>query len=167
MFAAAEADWVVLTAWHPNSAAGLLAVVPAQRTGLERRSGRDGLICQDLRVHPEDVLLPPGWPPTPQTEACQALVRLLQANLALGLAAHAEAGLPASAPRQRLLGLGVRLIEAAAQPLDALLADVPGLDFRHSRVLANLCGQAEAVARRAAQESLQAQSLQARLLAFA
>ncbi len=43
---------------------------------------------QRLRLHPEDILVPPGLPPTPCGQLREGLTRLAQANLDLGQAAR-------------------------------------------------------------------------------
>ncbi|SDI05486.1 acyl-CoA dehydrogenase family protein [Pseudomonas panipatensis] len=168
-FAAEAADWLLLWAWHGPSRASLLAALPKERTGLAVQASRGAPQCQALRLHPEDILVPPGLPATPRTVWCDSLALLLQANLALGLAQHAaeRQEQPRAAELSRLLGLGLRLSAQAAVLLDEGIEAGAALSFSRSHAFANLVAQTVAVAQQAAQQSLRAEGLNARLRAAA
>ncbi len=136
------------------------------RAGLVLRGGAQ---CNELRLHPEDILLPPGLAITPRRSLCDGLALLLEANVALGLALHAaeRLELAQSSELLRLLGLGLVLSEQAAAQLDDDIAAGAGLSFSRSSHFSNLAIQALAVAREAAQSSLRAEGLRARLLGAA
>lgn len=168
-FAVENADWLLLRASHGPSGEPLLAVLPTTRSGLFLHSARGAVYCHELRLHPEDVLLPPGLPATPRRDLCDSVALLLQANLALGLALHAGNRLAPSqrAELPRLFGLALHLSEQAAGLLDEGLDAGASLSFARSTAVANLVAQAVAVAQQAAQASLRAEGLNARLLGAA
>ena len=165
-FSAEAADWLLLRAWHAPSGDFLLAALPSVRAGLVLRAGAQ---CQGLRLHPEDMLLPPGLAPTPRRVLCDGLALLLEANVALGLALQAadRLELPEASELSRLLGLGLVLSEQAAAQLDQDVEAGASLAFGRSSHFANLAAQTLAVARQAAQASLRAEGVRARLLGAA
>ncbi|WP_315808122.1 acyl-CoA dehydrogenase [Pseudomonas sp. C9-3] len=165
-FTVEAADWLVLRAWYEPGRDFLLAALPGARAGLVLRGGAQ---CNELRLHPEDILLPPGLAITPRRSLCDGLALLLEANVALGLALHAaeRLELAQSSDLLRLLGLGLVLSEQAAAQLDDDIAAGAGLSFSRSSHFSNLAIQALAVAREAAQSSLRAEGLRARLLGAA
>ena len=55
---------------------------------------------QRLRLHPEDILVPPGLPPTPCGQLREGLTRLAQANLDLGQAARVPGDVAGQGGRQ-------------------------------------------------------------------
>ena len=97
------------------------------------------------------------------------LAQLLQANVALGLALQAadSLDLPEASELSRLLGLGLVLSEQAARQLDEDIEAGAALAFGRASHFANLAAQALAVARQAAQASLRAEGVRARLLGAA
>lgn len=165
-FAVEAADWLVLRAWYEPGRDYLLAALPAARAGLVLKAGAH---CHELRVHPEDILLPPGLAITPKRSLCDGLGLLLEANVALGLALQAaqRLELPSTAELSRLLGLGLVLSEQAAAQLDEDIEAGAALSFSRSSYFSNLAIQALAVSREAAQSSLRAEGLRARLLGAA
>ncbi|MFR0691164.1 hypothetical protein ACLUTX_17325 [Enterobacterales bacterium AE_CKDN230030158-1A_HGKHYDSX7] len=165
-FTVEAADWLVLRAWYEPCRDYLYAALPASRAGLVLRSGAH---CNELRLHPEDILLPPGLAITPRRSLCEGLALLLEANVALGLALHAaqRLELARSSALSRLLGLGQVLSEQAAAQLDEDMEAGPGLSFNRSSHFSNLAIQALAVAREAAQASLRAEGVRARVLGAA
>lgn len=165
-FTAEAADWLLLRAWHAPSGDFLLAALPSARAGLALRAGAH---CQGLRLHPEDILLPPGLAATPRRVLGDGLAQLLQANVALGLALQAadSLDLPEASELSRLLGLGLVLSEQAARQLDEDIEAGAALAFGRASHFANLAAQALAVARQAAQASLRGEGVRARLLGAA
>lgn len=165
-FVAEAADWLLLRAWHAPSGDFLLATLPRVRRGLALRTGAQ---CHELRLHPEDILLPPGLTTTPRRILCDGLAQLLEANVALGLALQAadRLALPEASELSRLLALGLLLSEQAGAQLDSDIDTGAQLGFSRSQHFANLAAQTLAVAREAAQASLRAESVRARLLGAA
>lgn len=166
VFTVEAADWLVLRAWYEPGRDYLFAALPATRAGLVLRAGAQ---CHELRLHPEDILLPPGLAITPRRSLCDGLALLLEANVALGLALHAaqRLELSESSALSRLLGLALVLSEQAAAQLDEDIEAGAALSFSRSSYFSNLAIQALAVAREAAQSSLRAEGLRARLLGAA
>uniref|UniRef100_UPI00106A48C3 acyl-CoA dehydrogenase family protein n=1 Tax=Pseudomonas aeruginosa TaxID=287 RepID=UPI00106A48C3 len=97
-FAVEDVDRLLISAWHAPSRAHLIAVAETGRAGIDISGLADGsglflpagqrLHYQRLRLHPEDILVPPGLPPTPCRQLREGLTRLAQANLDLGQAAR-------------------------------------------------------------------------------
>ncbi len=97
-FAVEDVDRLLISAWHAPSRAHLIAVAETGRAGIDISGLADGsglflpagqrLHYQRLRLHPEDILVPPGLPPTPCGQLREGLTRLAQANLDLGQAAR-------------------------------------------------------------------------------
>lgn len=164
-FASEAADWLLLRAWHAPAGDFLLAAVPRTRSGLSLRPALGQVRCHDLRLHPEDVLLQPGLPATPQRLLCDGLALLLEASLALGLALEAaqRLDLQHSPEASRLLALGLGLGEQAALQLDADIEAAARLGFARAQHFANLAIQALAVSRQAAHAVLRTESLEARI----
>jgi len=171
-FGAEAVDWLLISARHAQSEGLLIAALPADRDGLDRFEPNGGglLRCHEVRLHPEDILLPPGLPWTPRAQLRGSLAALLQANIALGLAVQAFESLPARAPAaelQRLLGLGLRLSEQASVAFEAALAAGNGLSFSRSAALATLVAETSAVAQQAVQVGLRQEGTRARVFAGA
>lgn len=171
-FGAEAADWLLISARHAQSEGLLIAALPADRDGLDRFEPNGGglLRCHEVRLHPEDILLPPGLPWTPRAQLRGSLAALLQANIALGLAVQAFESLPARAPAgelQRLLALGLRLSEQASVAFEAALAAGNGLSFSRSAALATLVAETSAVAQQAVQVGLRQEGTRARVFAGA
>lgn len=171
-FGTEAADWLLISAWHAPSEGLLIAALPADRDGLDRFEPNGGglLRCHEVRLHPEDILLPPGLPWTPRAQLRGSLSALLQANIALGLAMQACDALPTRAAAdglRRLLGLGLRLSEQSAVAFEAALAAGNGLTFTRSAALATLVAETSAVAKQAVEEGLRQEGVRARVLAGA
>ncbi|EKN0249883.1 acyl-CoA dehydrogenase family protein [Pseudomonas aeruginosa] len=173
-FAVEDVDRLLISAWHAPSRAHLIAVAETGRAGIDISGLADGsglflpagqrLHYQRLRLHPEDILVPPGLPPTPCGQLREGLTRLAQANLDLGQAARVP-GDVAGAPR--LLALALRLVELAAESFQAAFARGGALTFRESAAASLLASEAEAVARAGLLACLRRQALEARLLGAA
>lgn len=171
-FGAEAVDWLLISARHAQSEGLLIAALPADRDGLDRFEPNGGglLRCHEVRLHPEDILQPPGLPWTPRAQLRGSLAALLQANIALGLAVQAFESLPARAPvgeLQRLLALGLRLSEQASVAFEAALAAGNGLSFSRSAALATLVAETSAVAQQAVQVGLRQEGTRARVFAGA
>lgn len=171
-FGAEAVDWLLISARHAPSEGLLIAALPADRSGLDRfePSGGGLLHCHEVRLHPEDILLPPGLPWTPRAQLRGSLSALLQANIALGLAVQAFERLPARAAAgelQRLLALGLRLSEQSALAFKSALAAGNALSFSRSTALATLVAETAAVAQQAVQVGLRHEGTRARVLAGA
>ncbi|MGV8474620.1 acyl-CoA dehydrogenase, partial [Pseudomonas aeruginosa] len=87
-FAVEDVDRLLISAWHAPSRAHLIAVAETGRAGIDISGLADGsglflpagqrLHYQRLRLHPEDILVPPGLPPTPCGQLREGLTRLAQ-----------------------------------------------------------------------------------------
>ena len=111
-FAVEDVDRLLISAWHAPSRAHLIAVAetggqastsPASPMARLFLPAGQRLHYQRLRLHPEDILVPPGSPPTPCGQLREA-ARLAQASLDLGQAARVPgdgAGRGAASPRPR------------------------------------------------------------------
>ncbi|EQL39150.1 hypothetical protein M770_24505 [Pseudomonas aeruginosa VRFPA03] len=107
-FAVEDVDRLLISAWHAPSRAHLIAVAETGRAGIDISGLADGsglflpagqrLHYQRLRLHPEDILVPPGLPPTPCGQLREGLTRLAQANLDLGQAARVPGDVAGPAP---------------------------------------------------------------------
>ncbi|MCP1623289.1 acyl-CoA dehydrogenase family protein [Pseudomonas nitroreducens] len=171
-FGAEAVDWLLISARHAPSEGLLIAALPADRSGLDLFEPNGGglLHCHEVRLHPEDILLPPGLPWTPRAQLRGSLAGLLQANIALGLAVQAFENLPARAAAgelQRLLALGLRLSEQSAVAFESAQAAGNGLSFSRSAALATLVAETAAVAQHAVQVGLRQEGTRARVLAGA
>ncbi|MCP1652222.1 acyl-CoA dehydrogenase family protein [Pseudomonas nitroreducens] len=171
-FGAEAVDWLLISARHAPSEGLLIAALPADRNGLDRFEPNGGglLHCHEVRLHPEDILLPPGLPWTPRAQLRGSLAALLQANIALGLAVQAFENLPprtAAGELQRLLALGLRLSEQSAVAFESAQAAGNGLSFSRSAALATLVAETAAVAQQAVQVGLRQEGTRARVHAGA
>lgn len=159
------------------SRAHLIAVAETGRAGIDISGLADGsglflpagqrLHYQRLRLHPEDILVPPGLPPTPCGQLREGLTRLAQANLDLGQAARVPGDVAGQGEAPRLLALALRLVELAAESFQAAFARGGALTFRESAAASLLASEAEAVARAGLLACLRRQALEARLLGAA
>ncbi|MDH1049782.1 MULTISPECIES: acyl-CoA dehydrogenase family protein [Pseudomonas] len=171
-FGAEAVDWLLISARHAPSEGLLIAALPADRSGLDRFEPNGGglLHCHEVRLHPEDILLPPGLPWTPRAQLRGSLAALLQANIALGLAVQTFENLPprtAAGELQRLLALGLRLSEQSAVAFESAQAAGNGLSFSRSAALATLVAETAAVAQQAVQVGLRQEGTRARVHAGA
>lgn len=176
-FAVEDVDRLLISAWHAPSRAHLIAVAETERAGIDISGLADGsglflpagqrLHCQRLRLHPEDILVPPGLPPTPHGQLREGLTRLAQANLDLGQAARVPGDVAGQGEAPRLLALALRLVELAAESFQAAFARGGALAFRESAAASLLASEAEAVARAGLLACLRRQALEARLLGAA
>ncbi|MCT5839250.1 acyl-CoA dehydrogenase, partial [Pseudomonas aeruginosa] len=141
-FAVEDVDRLLISAWHAPSRAHLIAVAETGRAGIDISGLADGsglflpagqrLHYQRLRLHPEDILVPPGLPPTPCGQLREGLTRLAQANLDLGQAARVPGDVAGQGEAPRLLALALRLVELAAESFQAAFARGGALTFRES-----------------------------------
>ncbi|MCP8465346.1 acyl-CoA dehydrogenase family protein [Pseudomonas sp. ZM23] len=171
-FGAEAVDWLLLSAWHAPSDGLLIAALPTDRDGLDRFEPNGGslLRCHEVRLHPEDILQPPGLPWTPRAQLRGSLAALLQANLALGLAMRVCDGLPARTMvggLRRIVGLGLRLSEQATVSLESALLAGNSLSFTRGAALATLVAETAVVAQQAVELGLRQEGVRARLLAGA
>ncbi|MGV8367493.1 acyl-CoA dehydrogenase [Pseudomonas aeruginosa] len=176
-FAVEDVDRLLISAWHAPSRAHLIAVAETGRAGIDISGLADGsglflpagqrLHYQRLRLHPEDILVPPGLPPTPCGQLREGLTRLAQANLDLGQAARVPGEVAGQGEAPRLLALALRLVELAAESFQAAFARGGALTFRESAAASLLASEAEAVARAGLLACLRRQALEARLLGAA
>ncbi|EMB9966750.1 acyl-CoA dehydrogenase, partial [Pseudomonas aeruginosa] len=176
-FAVEDVDRLLISAWHAPSRAHLIAVAETGRAGIDISGLADGsglflpagqrLHYQRLRLHPEDILVPPGLPPTPCGQLREGLTRLAQANLDLGQAARVPGDVAGQGEAPRLLALALRLVELAAESFQAAFARGGALTFRESAAASLLASEAEAVARAGLLACLRRQALEARLLGAA
>ncbi len=176
-FAVEDVDRLLISAWHAPSRAHLIAVAETGRAGIDISGLADGsglflpagqrLHYQRLRLHPEDILMPPGLPPTPCGQLREGLTRLAQANLDLGQAARVPGDVAGQGEAPRLLALALRLVELAAESFQAAFARGGALTFRESAAASLLASEAEAVARAGLLACLRRQALEARLLGAA
>ncbi len=176
-FAVEGVDRLLISAWHAPSRAHLIAVAETGRAGIDISVLADGsglflpagqrLHCQRLRLHPEDILVPPGLPPTPRGQLREGLTRLAQANLDLGQAARVPGDVAGQGEAPRLLALALRLVELAAEAFQTAFARGGALTFRESAAASLLASEAEAVARAGLLACLRRQALEARLLGAA
>lgn len=176
-FAVEDVDRLLISAWHAPSRAHLIAVAETGRAGIDISGLADGsglflpagqrLHYQRLRLHPEDILVPPGLPPTPCGQLREGLTRLAQANLDLGQAARVPGDVAGQGEAPRLLALALRLVELAAESFQAAFARGGALTFRESAAASLLASEAEAVARAGLLACLPRQALEARLLGAA
>ncbi|HDQ8310541.1 TPA: acyl-CoA dehydrogenase, partial [Pseudomonas aeruginosa] len=172
-----DVDRLLISAWHAPSRAHLIAVAETGRAGIDISGLADGsglflpagqrLHYQRLRLHPEDILVPPGLPPTPCGQLREGLTRLAQANLDLGQAARVPGEVAGQGEAPRLLALALRLVELAAESFQAAFARGGALTFRESAAASLLASEAEAVARAGLLACLRRQALEARLLGAA
>ncbi|HGS8171891.1 TPA: acyl-CoA dehydrogenase [Pseudomonas aeruginosa] len=174
-FAVEDVDRLLISAWHAPSRAHLIAVAETGRAGIDISGLADGSglflpAGQRLhyqRLHPEDILVPPGLPPTPCGQLREGLTRLAQANLDLGQAARVPGDVAGQGEAPRLLALALRLVELAAESFQAAFARGGALTFRESAAASLLASEAEAVARAGLLACLRRQALEARLLGAA
>lgn len=176
-FAVEDVDRLLISAWHAPSRAHLIAVAETGRAGIDISGLADGsglflpagqrLHCQRLRLHPEDILVPPGLPPTPCGQLREGLTRLAQANLDLGQAARVPGDVAGQGEAPRLLALALRLVELAAESFQTAFARGGALTFRESAAASLLASEAEAVARAGLLACLRRQALEARVLGAA
>ncbi|HFH4424802.1 acyl-CoA dehydrogenase family protein [Pseudomonas aeruginosa] len=172
-FAVEDVDRLLISAWHAPSRAHLIAVAETGRAGIDISGLADGsglflpagqrLHYQRLRLHPEDILVPP----TPCGQLREGLTRLAQANLDLGQAARVPGDVAGQGEAPRLLALALRLVELAAESFQAAFARGGALTFRESAAASLLASEAEAVARAGLLACLRRQALEARLLGAA
>lgn len=114
-FAVEDVDRLLISAWHAPSRAHLIAVAETGRAGIDISGLADGsglflpagqrLHYQRLRLHPEDILVPPGLPPTPCGQLREGLTRLARQPRpgpgCAGAGRRGEAGRGAASPRPR------------------------------------------------------------------
>ena len=122
-FAVEDVDRLLISAWHAPSRAHLIAVAETGRAGIDIADG-SGLFLpagqrlhyQRLRLHPEDILVPPGLPPTPCGQLREGLTRWPRPTSTWARLRGCRATWGAGeAPR--LLALALRLVELAAESL--------------------------------------------------